>query len=427
MDAQPRTRSCYRERMPLNEATPRGSKQICFPMTRALYDRIWNDAGEVRRLLEPLIPTVPELFPAGIEDGFHLTGRLQESVKMPGIRLRQLRLKRNGDIFTLRPSFVMSYMMGSVDELEHPLLLLSLGVPCWVVTEIFGRNEMYWHRLVERLGCNSLVGTTVRDAERLPQHLVADEHHVDWCGEKGYVAMTAGGGCTLGVALSDSADEEHLVQAYGCFAEEARNLDSQYQPQTVNTDGWSATQNAFRTLFSAITVILCFLHGFLKIRDRCRKAHELHHRVWEVYWAATAEEFRSRMAALPTWCQQGTWAKPVLEMVTKLVNRASEYAVAYSRPGCHRTSNLVDRLMNRLKRVLYAGRGLHGHQASSERRLRGVALLQNFRPFAPRSGQQRAYQSPAHRLSHKQYHPHWLHNLQISASLLGFRSAHRKR
>ncbi|MCP4899574.1 MAG: hypothetical protein GY906_21625 [bacterium] len=70
---------------------------------------------------------------------------------------------------------------------------------------------------------------------------------------------------------------------------------------------------------------------------------------------------------------------------------------------------------------------MHGHQASSERRLRGVALLQNFRPFAPRSGQQRAYQSPAHRLSHKQYHPHWLHNLQISASLLGFRSAHRKR
>ena len=422
MDAQPRTRSCSRERLPLDESTPRGSKQICVPMTRDLYDRLWNDAGEVRRWLEPLIQASPELFPAGIEEGFQLTGHLPESVKMPGIQLRQLRLKKNGEVFTLRPSFVMSYMMGSVEELEHPLLLLSLGVPCWVVTEIFGRNEMYWYRLLERLGRNSLVGTTVRDPQRLPEHLAADEHHVDWCGEKGYVSMTVGGGCTLGVALSDSADEEHLTQTYGHFAEEARDLDPQYQPRAVNTDGWSATQNAFRALFSTITVILCFLHGFLKIRDRCRKAHELHRRVWEVYRAATTEEFRSRMAALPTWCQQGTWSKPVLEMVTKLVNRASEYLVAYSHPGCHRTSNMVDRLMNRLKRVLYAGRGLHGHQASSERRLRGVALLQNFRPFAHRSGQRRQYQSPAHRLSHKQYCLHWLHNLQVSASLLGLRS-----
>ena len=128
------------------------------------------------------------------------------------------------------------------------------------------------------------------------------------------------------------------------------------------------------------------------------------------------------MAALPAWCQLGTWSKPALDMVTKLVNREPEYSVAYSHPGCHRTSNMVDRLMNRLKRVLYAGRGLHGHQASSERRLRGVVLLQNFRPFAPRSGRKRQYVSPAHQLSHKQYHSHWLHNLLVSASLMGVRS-----
>jgi hypothetical protein len=88
----------------------------------------------------------------------------------------------------------------------------------------------------------------------------------------------------------------------------------------------------------------------------------------------------------------------------------------------HRTSNQVDRLMNRLYRVLYAGRGLHGHQASCERRLRGWALLLNFRPFAPRGGPPRKHHSPAHRLNDKQYHDHWLHNLQISASLCGFRA-----
>ena len=49
MDAQRRTRSCFRERLPQGEGTPRGSRQICIPMTRDIYDRIWGDATEVRR------------------------------------------------------------------------------------------------------------------------------------------------------------------------------------------------------------------------------------------------------------------------------------------------------------------------------------------------------------------------------------------
>jgi len=418
MDAQRQTRSCSRERLPQGEGTPRGSRQICIPMTRDIYNRIWGDAGEVRQYLKPLIESSPELFPEGIKDGFQLTGRLPESTKMPGIRLRQMRLS-DGSAFSLRPSFVMTYMSGTVEELEHPLLLLSFGVPCWVVTMIFGHNDMYWHRHLERLGRNSLVGTTVRDPSRLPEHLAADEHHADWCGQKGYVPMTAGGGCILGVALTDAADEQHLTDAYGQFAREARGVKADYAPKTVNTDGWFATRNAFRVLFPTVVTILCFLHGFLKIRDRCRQARELHDRVWEVYRAATAAEFHARMAAFRAWCQQGTWPKVVMEMVTKLWNRESEYAVAYAHPGCHRTSNLVDRLMNRLTRFLYDGRSLHGHRISSERRLRGWALLQNFRPFAPRHGQARPHQSPAHRLSEKQYHRHWLHNLQVCASLAG--------
>ena len=72
----------------------------------------------------------------------------------------------------------MSYMTGTFEQLEHPLLLLSLGVPYWVVTEIFGRNDMCWHRLLERLGRNSLVGTTVRDPARLPEHQAAHIENV---------------------------------------------------------------------------------------------------------------------------------------------------------------------------------------------------------------------------------------------------------
>jgi hypothetical protein len=421
MDAQRRTRSCSRGRTPQDDSTPRGSKQICIPMDKDQYDRIWSDPKEVRQFLEPLIRESTELFPQGIENGFRLTGHLPESTKMPGVRLRQLRLK-DGRVFVLRPSFVMSYMTGTVEDLEKALLLLSVGTPCWIVTQVCGHNDMFWQRHLERLGRNSVVGTTVRDPQRLPEHLAADEHHADWCGEKGFVAFTVGGGCILGAALTDSADEEHLTEAYGQFATEAHAVDPDYAPETVNTDGWWATRNAFRTLFPMIATVLCFLHGFLKIRDRCRKAHDLHERVWDVYQATTRWDFYRRMVQFRKWFRQGTWPKAVTEAVTKLWKRTTEYAVSYDHPQCHRTSNAVDRLMNRMTRYLYAGRGLHGHQSSCERRLRGWALLENFRPFAPRAGQNREHQSPAHRLNQKTYHKHWLHNLQVCTSLGGCRS-----
>lgn len=418
MDAQERTRSCSRQRQSQGEQTPRGARQMVIPMTQETYESIWDDPRQVRQELERFHQTYPERCPQGIEDGFHLPGFLPPSKKMPGIRLRQVKLA-DGRRYTLRPSFVFSYMTGTVDELEHPLLLLSIGTPCWIVTKIFGRNDMFWHRHLERLGRNSLVGATVRDVERLPLHLAADEHHAKWCNEKGYIAFTAGGGCILGAALTDAADEEHLTEVYGVFQAECREMNPDYAPKTVNADGWFATHNTFLALFPEIAVILCFLHGFLKIRDRCRKAHDLHSRIWEAYRALTKTEFHAALDDLKTWVAAGSWSKPVVEMVDKLMNRASQYAVGYDHPDCHRTSNLVDRLMNRMTRFLYAGRGLHGHQQACERRLRGWALLQNFRPFAPRSNVKREYDSPATRINQRQDHAHWLHRLQISTSLLG--------
>ena len=278
-------------------------------------------------------------------------------------------------------------MTGTVDQLAYPLLLAVHGVPPWLLRIGFGHSDMYWYRVIERLGRNSLVGTTVHDSAQLPEHLAADEHHADWAGQKGYIPTTVGGGCILGIALTAAADDVHLQEAYGVFAAESRDVDPEYAPETVNTDGWASTRNAFQTLFPLITVVLCFLHGFLKIRDRCRKARELHRRVWDVYRAATAEEFRRLMNEFQQWCATQTWTAAVHEMLTKLWNKTEFYVVAYSHQGCHRTSNAVDRPMNRLCRLMYANRGLHGHQSSSELRLRGWALLLNFRPYAPRSNQ----------------------------------------
>jgi hypothetical protein len=388
-------------------------------MTREQYAAAWHDPEATRALVDRARAEHPELFPAALRAGYALHGFARPSRKLKGVRLRKIRPTGGGPAYHLRPSFVMSFMTGTTDALEYPLLLASFGVPCWVLTLGFGHSDMYWHRTVERIGRASLVGTTVRDTARLPEHLVADEHHADWNGQKGYIATTAAQGCILGLALTTGADDEHLRAAYGEFAAEARDVDPAYCPQTVNTDGWAATQNAFTACFSGIVVILCFLHGFLKIRDRCRKNHELHQRVWDVYRAPTGTAFRALMGAFRTWFESQTWTAVVREVVAKLWNRTEEYARAYDHPGCRRTSNAVDQPMNRLCRLVYAGRGLHGHQASSQRRLRGWALLYNFRPFARRSGLVRPEHSRAHRLNGKRYSEHWLENLQIAASLLG--------
>jgi hypothetical protein len=114
----------------------------------------------------------------------------------------------------------MPYMSGTTEKLDPPLFLYSLVVPYWALTRVFGHNDMYWHRHIERLGRNSIVGTTVQSAATLPRHLAADEHHADWCGEKGYIPMTVGGGCILGIALTSGADEESLTDAYSTFSEE---------------------------------------------------------------------------------------------------------------------------------------------------------------------------------------------------------------
>jgi hypothetical protein len=429
MDAPQRTRSCRRDQPTATIPQSRGSRQICLPLDRETYHRIWDDAQAVRTLVEDLVIRHPELVPKAMTRGFTLCGKLPPSQKLAGVCLRRVRVTATDEDghattqdFFLRPSFVLPDCRGTVEDVEKGVLLSSYGVPYHVVAYCFGRNAMFWYRLGQSLGRNRLVGTTVRDPRALPQHLAADEHHARLCGANAYVAVTAGGNCLLGIALSNTAGEGDLTAAYGRFHDEAVDVSPEYAPETVNTDGWKATQAAWRTLFPKVAVILCFLHGFLKIRDRCRKAFELHGKVWEVYRATSAQAFREAMGSFRQWCAARWQSGPLHEALEKLWGRTEEYVLSYSHPGCSRTSNPVDRPMNALYRVLYANRTLHGHLDTAESRLRGWALLMNFRPFEPQTRRRTGYQSAAHRLNKRTYHAHWLHNLYISASLGGFRT-----
>jgi hypothetical protein len=289
---------------------------------------------------------------------------------------------------------------------------------------------MYWHRLERSLGRNSLVGTTVSSAGRLPRHLAADEKHTTLAGEKVYLAATAGGGCCLGMALAKAAGNDDLTDAYGVFRDEARRLDPEYRPETVNTDGWPATQAAWRALFQGVTLVLCFLHSFLKIRDRAVHLKEmffdLSRRVWEAYHAPDRRTFAQRLRRLRGWAEAHVDKPVVREKVLALCDRRAAFAVAYAHPGCHRTSNPVDRLLRRLDYHLYCTQHLHGTTGAAEQGLRGWALIHNFAPSCPETVRESpGLRSPAERLNGGRYHDEWLQNLLVSASLAGYRSPPR--
>jgi hypothetical protein len=122
------------------------------------------------------------------------------------------------------------------------------------------------------------------------------------------MATTAGQDCLLGASVATSASQVDLTQAYGLLAKEARDVDPTYAPASVNTDGWQATQGAWKALFSNIRVILCFLHAFLKVRDRATQAlagafKQVGEQIWDAYEAPTKRGFAQRLRRLKEWAE----------------------------------------------------------------------------------------------------------------------------
>jgi hypothetical protein len=254
-----------------------------------------GDKVAFRQVLDEFIAQYPEIFPSAISQGYKLHGLMPVSKKMAEICLRRIQLKTKAEkgqaqIFTVAPCFVLPYMTGYSDDVEKALFLHEkFGVAFWGLTYVFGRNDMYWYRLTQTLGRNSIVGTTLKDPDKLPDHLLADEKHTDLNGEKAYLAITVAEDCVLGASVALAADEKELTEAYRPFKTEALQLKPDYQPQTVNTDGWFATRLAWKALFPTIVLICCFLHAFIKIRACCQRMKadfaEIQTRVWDIYHA----------------------------------------------------------------------------------------------------------------------------------------------
>jgi hypothetical protein len=403
--------------------SPKPLRTICLPITEERYGQIVADAQAFRAWLLECFQQTPELFPDGFDQGFAMKDRRTSRKATTPLTLRRIQL-RDGTAYSIRPSFLMPFLTARTADVQHPLFLRKFGVPFWALAQVFGRNPMFWFRLECQLGRNSIVGTTIRRAD-IPEHLAADEHHQTCDGTKVYVATTVGGGCCLGAAVSPSASTEDLSAAYGIFRTEAQNVQPTYTPRSVNTDGWKGTQAAWQLLFPLAVLLRCFLHGWLKIRDRAKNLKEvffeLSTRVWEAYHAADKRTMAQRLRRLREWARQHVQGI-VLDEVEALCAKKALWQQAYRHPGGQRTSNMLDRIMRPMHRYFFDGQHLHGGRAANERHVRGWALLLNFAPWHPAVAKANgAWRSPAERLNKHRYHDEWLQNLLISASLGGYR------
>ena len=178
---------------------PSRGKSICIPFkSEDHYAICVADPDRFRQYLMDLHSRHPELLPAGFEQGFLFHDKTW-SIKQR-VLTRRLRLIATGQLYQVRPSFLMPYMTARTEMVERGLYLRQWGVPFDALAYLFGRNAMFWYRAEVALGRPSLVGTTIKCPEKLPEHLLAEEKPTWLEGHKRYLSTTVAGGCLLGAS-----------------------------------------------------------------------------------------------------------------------------------------------------------------------------------------------------------------------------------
>ena len=201
-----------------SESATRNHRTICVPFCQDTYRAVLQEAPDFRSYLDQTIELFPELFPAEICKGY----KMKDIYRSKKQDFSTRRIEIGGTAYTIRPSFLMPYLTGITDQVEKAMFLRKFNVPFWALSHVFGKNPMYWHRIEQTIGRNSIVGTTVRNPDDIPYHLAADEKHSWICGEKIYVATTVANECILGASIAQDAGEHALKASYGVFKHEAR-------------------------------------------------------------------------------------------------------------------------------------------------------------------------------------------------------------
>jgi len=405
------------------------SNTIILNISKMEYSRFISDAKFCKKILVETIEKYPELFPQGIKaDNFQLNGSTRISKKS---KFRLKKIVFNGTHFEIRPAWLLSYHRGESQNVKWPLFLLRFGVPFWALALVFGRNAMYWYRLFISLARNSIVGTTVKRVP-IPVDLLSDEEHSKTQGGKSYIGTTVAKGCIIGIEVVATAGETDLHQAYSVFKNEALNVEPEYKPHTINCDGWLPLQNALKQLWTKVKLIQCFLHGFIKVRDRATKKLQstfviAKNKIWNCYKAVSKREFSQRIRRLSQWANTSVEESPMKTNILDFCNKRDKWNMYYEHPQAYRTSNMLDRIMRLMSRFIYNNQFFHSNNKSATKLMRAFALLYNFSPSCPWTIKLNGgWKSPFERLNKFKYSDDWFINFMMATSLGGYKYYHCK-
>ena len=282
-------------------------KTVIIPIDALVYKHIIDCPRKFQNHLDHLIEQYPEIFPVDIHYGYILYG-WTKACKKVSITRRRILLKYSKQEYLIHPCFVLPYLKGNTKEVSIGLRMRKYNLPYHVMADTFGRDAMYWYRIELSLSQNNIVGTTIKNADDLPLHLLVDEHHDKLLGQKVYICTTVAKDCFLGAALCANITFEALQKAYGVFKKESRLIKADYTPRTINLDGFKSTRQAMKALFPDATTILCFLHGYLKIENNASKRYSeyfdhISNKVWFCYQAEDKRSFAQRIRRLEEWTQ----------------------------------------------------------------------------------------------------------------------------
>jgi len=393
----------------------REDRTIILSVQQEEYEQIVTMPQKFRAWIDRQHQLNPELFPATFAQGYKLHDK-STSDKL-GVLTRRIKL-RNKQVWTIHPGFVMPHMTGFTEEAAKALYLRKYGVPYEGLTYVCGRDDNYWYRIEIQFGRKNIVATTVKTA-KIPDDLVVDEHHSWINGEKVAIATTVTHGVVLGAEICPGFSKEELKEGYGVFATEAMQVDPEYAPKTVNTDGWGGTIGAWLALFPTIVAIRCFLHAWLRIRERGKKLanfFELGEKVWNVYYSSTKRMMAQRIRRLREWAMKHL-SGVVQEKTLDLCEKEMEWSLWYENENAYTTSSELDRQMRSQNRYFERGQHFHGTLESANLRSRAWAILHNYWDWGRKTrSENKGYRCPAERLNEKRYADSWLENLLVATS-----------
>ena len=104
-------------------------RTICLPfLNNDHYEQCMKEPDTFRQLLADMHSKHPELFPRAMARGYTLHSFTRPSRKQEGFRMRRIELA-DGNVYQIRPSFTMPYLIARTDEVKKALFLCRWGVP----------------------------------------------------------------------------------------------------------------------------------------------------------------------------------------------------------------------------------------------------------------------------------------------------------